>query len=67
MSNTPYLADPGRYASMRYRRCGRSGLLLPAICFGVWQHFSHSDDFSKCRAMILREDLARYRHIRKIE
>lgn len=54
MSNTPYLADPDRYASMQYRRCGRSGLLLPAICFGMWQHFSHSDDYSKCRAIILR-------------
>ncbi len=29
--------DPARYARMPYRRCGRSGLLLPAISLGLWQ------------------------------
>ena len=29
--------NPARYASMAYRRCGRSGLQLPALSFGLWQ------------------------------
>ena len=29
--------NPGRYDSMPYRRCGRSGLKLPAISLGLWQ------------------------------
>ncbi len=35
----PYIADPTRYDSMQYRRCGRSGLLLPAISLGLWHNF----------------------------
>ena len=34
-----YVADPARYDSMEYRRCGRSGLLLPAISLGLWHNF----------------------------
>ncbi len=34
-----YVADPARYDSMQYRRCGRSGLLLPAISLGLWHNF----------------------------
>lgn len=34
-----YIADPARYESMTYRRCGRSGLLLPAISLGLWHNF----------------------------
>ena len=34
-----YVADPHRYDSMQYRRCGRSGLLLPAISLGLWHNF----------------------------
>jgi L-glyceraldehyde 3-phosphate reductase len=35
----PYVADPARYESMSYRRCGRSGVLLPAISLGLWHNF----------------------------
>jgi L-glyceraldehyde 3-phosphate reductase len=35
----PYVADPGRYESMVYRRCGRSGVRLPAISLGLWHNF----------------------------
>ncbi|HEX2786080.1 MAG TPA: L-glyceraldehyde 3-phosphate reductase [Ilumatobacteraceae bacterium] len=35
----PYVADPDRYESMAYRRCGRSGVLLPAISLGLWHNF----------------------------
>jgi L-glyceraldehyde 3-phosphate reductase len=34
-----YTADAARYDSMEYRRCGRSGLLLPAISLGLWHNF----------------------------
>jgi L-glyceraldehyde 3-phosphate reductase len=32
-----------RYEAMSYRRCGRSGLLLPAISLGLWHNFGHDD------------------------
>lgn len=37
----PYAANPDRYASMTYRRCGNSGLKLPAISLGLWHNFGH--------------------------
>ncbi|HXK59534.1 MAG TPA: L-glyceraldehyde 3-phosphate reductase [Acidobacteriota bacterium] len=49
-----YSANPARYDSMIYRRCGRSGLLLPAISLGLWHNFGAVDDSSNARAMILR-------------
>ena len=39
--DSPYVADPVRYDSMQYRRCGRSGLLLPAISLGLWHNFGN--------------------------
>jgi L-glyceraldehyde 3-phosphate reductase len=36
---TSYLPAEDRYRSMTYRRCGRSGLLLPAVSLGLWQNF----------------------------
>ncbi|MEL6592466.1 MAG: L-glyceraldehyde 3-phosphate reductase, partial [Bacteroidota bacterium] len=43
-----------RYDSMKYRRCGRSGLLLPMISLGLWHNFGHQDDFHAGR-MIVRK------------
>jgi L-glyceraldehyde 3-phosphate reductase len=43
-----------RYASMTYRRCGRSGLKLPAISLGLWHNFGGVDVFEDARAMIRR-------------
>jgi len=37
----PYVADPTRYDTMEYRRCGRSGLKLPAISLGLWHNFGN--------------------------
>ncbi|MCU5772871.1 L-glyceraldehyde 3-phosphate reductase [Erwiniaceae bacterium BAC15a-03b] len=34
-----YLPDAGRYQQMEYRRCGRSGLKLPAVSLGLWHNF----------------------------
>jgi L-glyceraldehyde 3-phosphate reductase len=33
--------DPDRYSRMVYRRCGRSGVQLPAISLGLWHNFGH--------------------------
>jgi L-glyceraldehyde 3-phosphate reductase len=49
-----YIPCNNRYASMQYRRCGRSGLLLPAISLGLWHNFGGVDDFETCRAMLQR-------------
>ena len=46
------LAD--RYDTMRYNRCGRSGLKLPAISLGLWHNFGGVDTFENARAMLLR-------------
>jgi L-glyceraldehyde 3-phosphate reductase len=43
-----------RYDTMRYNRCGRSGLKLPAISLGLWHNFGGVDAFENCRAMVLR-------------
>jgi L-glyceraldehyde 3-phosphate reductase len=43
-----------RYDRMTYRRCGRSGVLLPAISLGLWHNFGSVDPFETSRAMVLR-------------
>ncbi|NHE56622.1 L-glyceraldehyde 3-phosphate reductase [Cyclobacterium sp. GBPx2] len=48
----PYQADPGRYSSMKFRRCGKSGLDLPLISLGLWHNFGHSDDFKNGRNIL---------------
>ncbi|WP_142846210.1 L-glyceraldehyde 3-phosphate reductase [Telmatospirillum sp. J64-1] len=50
----PYLADATRYERMTYRRCGRSGLDLPAISLGLWQNFGGVDAFEAGRAVLRR-------------
>src|SRR5450756_2123448 len=54
MSHEPYLAASSRYDSMVYRRCGRSGLDLPAISLGLWQNFGESTPLERQRAIVLR-------------
>ena len=43
-----------RYDSMTYRRCGRSGLDLPAIALGLWQNFGEANPFETQRDIVLR-------------
>ncbi|MGH8263423.1 MAG: aldo/keto reductase, partial [Steroidobacteraceae bacterium] len=43
-----------RYESMRYNRCGRSGVELPAIALGLWHNFGGVDDFENARALVQR-------------
>jgi L-glyceraldehyde 3-phosphate reductase len=49
-----YLANEKRYDTMQYRRCGRSGIQLPAISLGLWHNFGGVDDFENCRSMVRR-------------
>ena len=49
-----YLPSAGRYDTMRYNRCGRSGLLLPAVSLGLWHNFGGVDAFENARAMVHR-------------
>ena len=44
-----YQPSPGRYAYMEYRRCGHSGLKLPALSLGLWHNFGKQDNLEKCR------------------
>jgi L-glyceraldehyde 3-phosphate reductase len=41
--------NPARYASMQYRRCGKTGLDLPAISLGLWQNFGETTPFERIR------------------
>ena len=41
-----------RYDKMKYNRCGKSGLLLPAVSLGLWHNFGHNDNLENCRAMV---------------
>jgi L-glyceraldehyde 3-phosphate reductase len=49
-----YLANELRYSTMHYRRCGKSGLKLPAISLGLWHNFGGVDTFENSRAMVRR-------------
>ncbi|MBQ9539247.1 MAG: aldo/keto reductase [Treponema sp.] len=42
-----------RYSSMPYRRCGRSGLLLPAVSLGLWHNFGDTGVYSNMREIVL--------------
>ena len=46
-----YKADEKRYDSMVYRRCGKSGLKLPAISLGLWQNFGYGSSFENAEKM----------------
>lgn len=50
----PYQPAPTRYDQAPFRRCGRSGLVLPPISLGLWQNFGGNDVFETGRAVIRR-------------
>ncbi len=50
----PWVATEDRYESMPYRRCGRSGLKLPAISLGLWQNFGSDRPLETGRAILRR-------------
>ncbi len=47
-----YVPDDKRYGGMTYRRCGRSGIRLPAISLGLWHNFGGADAFDNMRAIL---------------
>lgn len=49
-----YLADEKRYEKMKYNRCGKSGLLLPAISLGLWHNFGDVTQVEVSRQMLRR-------------
>jgi L-glyceraldehyde 3-phosphate reductase len=49
-----YVPAEDRYESMTYRRCGRSGLDLPAISLGLWQNFGDDRPMDTSRAILRR-------------
>jgi L-glyceraldehyde 3-phosphate reductase len=49
-----YVPAAERYEAMRYNRCGRSGLLLPAISLGLWQNFGTERPLEDSRAILRR-------------
>jgi L-glyceraldehyde 3-phosphate reductase len=50
--NPIYVANPERYKSMKYQRCGKSGVLLPRLSLGLWQNFGAVDSQANARAML---------------
>jgi len=49
-----YLAVDARYDEMTYRRCGRSGVKLPAVAVGLWHNFGHAQPVDLQRAILRR-------------
>lgn len=47
-----YLANGERYNSMEFRRCGKSGIMLPMISLGLWHNFGHNADFKNARNIL---------------
>jgi L-glyceraldehyde 3-phosphate reductase len=47
-----YTASPQRYQEMEYRRCGKSGLKLPALSLGLWHNFGGIDNFENARTIL---------------
>jgi len=54
LAPTLYAPAPERYERVPYRRCGRSGLHLPAISLGLWQNFGDDRPLSRSRAILRR-------------
>jgi len=49
---TTYEPSQQRYEGAKFRRCGNSGLVLPAISLGLWQNFGGVNVFETCRAVV---------------
>jgi L-glyceraldehyde 3-phosphate reductase len=49
-----YVPSPDRYDTMPYRRCGRSGIHLPAVSLGLWHNFGHDKPLTGQREIVRR-------------
>ena len=47
-----YVPEADRYENMPYRKCGRSGVQLPAFSIGLWHNFGQFDNFGECRNIL---------------
>ena len=47
-----YIPSSDRYKTMEYRRCGNSGLKLPAFSLGLWHNFGNTTDFENSRNLV---------------
>lgn len=47
-----FYPDEKRYEKMIYRRCGKSGLKLPAVSLGLWQNFGFGNSFDNMENMV---------------
>jgi L-glyceraldehyde 3-phosphate reductase len=54
LAPTVYVPAPERYERLTYRRCGRSGIRLPAISLGLWQNFGDDFPIANSRAILRR-------------
>lgn len=46
-----YIADDRRYEEMKYHRCGKSGLMLPAVSLGLWHNFGDTGVYANMEEM----------------
>ena len=46
-----YAASPARYSTLPYHRCGKSGLMLPAVSLGLWHNFGDTANFENTRLL----------------
>lgn len=54
MINPVYTASESRYeGGMKYRRCGKSGIMLPEISLGLWQNFGDTAPLARSRDILL--------------
>ena len=47
-----YKALDSRYDKMKYKRCGKSGLLLPRVALGLWHNFGSVDSYENMKQML---------------
>ena len=71
--NRMYVADENRYETMKYHRCGNSGLMLPAVSLGLWHNFGSNGNYDNMLDMcftafdqgITHFDLATVNNVRR--
>jgi L-glyceraldehyde 3-phosphate reductase len=49
-----YIPDTDRYQKIKYRRSGRSGILLPEVSLGLWHNFGYADNLIEARSILRR-------------
>ena len=54
LSGMTYAAAGDRYNRVPYRRCGRSGIMLPEVSLGLWQNFGDGKPIDDQRAILRR-------------